>query len=94
MVEIGLCAHAALLNTSILKMRFPLLLIRTRIAILLSFLTFASAQSIPGATFFNGTGAPGAGPYQLVDNYEPSIFFNKFNFYSVGRSCMLAFEAC
>ena len=59
----------------------------------LSFLAFASAQSIPGASFFNGTGAPGAGPYQLVDNYEPSIFFNKFNYYSVGHLDMLVIDS-
>lgn len=48
----------------------------------LTLLSLASAQSIPGAAFFSGNGAPGAGAYQLIDDYEPSIFFNKFNFYS------------
>lgn len=40
------------------------------------------AQSIPGASFFNGNGIPYAGAYQLIDDYEPAVFFNKFNFYS------------
>ncbi|KAK5725076.1 hypothetical protein LTR17_013275 [Elasticomyces elasticus] len=47
------------------------------------FSTTSTAQSVPGASLFTGNGAPGAGPYQLVDGYEPSVFFNKFNFYSV-----------
>lgn len=41
------------------------------------------AQSVPGGTYFTGGGAPGAAAYSLVDNYEPSGFFDKFNFYSV-----------
>ncbi|KAK5133280.1 hypothetical protein LTR08_008014 [Meristemomyces frigidus] len=63
-------------------MRSSPLLPRTSVAITLSFIAFASAQSIPGASLFSGNGAPGAGAYQLVDAYEPSIFFDKFNFYS------------
>ncbi|KAK3639348.1 hypothetical protein LTR56_012516 [Elasticomyces elasticus] len=46
------------------------------------FSTTSTAQSVPGASLFTGNGAPGAGPYQLVDGYEPSVFFNKFQFYS------------
>ncbi|KAK5155995.1 hypothetical protein LTS14_005561 [Recurvomyces mirabilis] len=42
----------------------------------------AFSQSIPGALFLNGSGSPNAAPYQLVDNYDPSTFFGKFNFYS------------
>lgn len=53
---------------------------------ILSLLSVVSAQSIPGASFLTGNGAPGAGAYQLVDDYEPSIFFEKFNFYNV-RGC-------
>ncbi|KAI7278040.1 glycoside hydrolase family 16 protein [Hortaea werneckii] len=48
----------------------------------LSFLSTAHAQSVAEGTFYNGGGAPGAAPYQLVDDYQPSIFFSKFNFYS------------
>ncbi|KAK4550137.1 hypothetical protein LTR36_003104 [Oleoguttula mirabilis] len=54
----------------------------TTIASILTFLSLASTQSIPGATFFSGNGATGAGAYELVDDYEPSLFFTKFNFYS------------
>ncbi|QIW95440.1 hypothetical protein AMS68_000958 [Peltaster fructicola] len=49
---------------------------------MLSLSALVSAQSIPGASFFSGNGVPGAGTYQLIDDYQPSIFFNKFNFYS------------
>ncbi|KAK5200986.1 hypothetical protein LTR16_004218, partial [Cryomyces antarcticus] len=38
------------------------------------------AQSIPGATFYGGGGS--GTNYSLVDNYTPSNFFSKFNFYS------------
>ncbi|KAK0906142.1 hypothetical protein LTR91_008630 [Friedmanniomyces endolithicus] len=54
----------------------------TSIVCALSFLSSIQAQSIPGATLFSGNGAPGAGPYQLVDDYESAVFFDKFNFYS------------
>ncbi|KAK3113280.1 hypothetical protein LTR53_009564, partial [Teratosphaeriaceae sp. CCFEE 6253] len=54
----------------------------TTVLCALSFLATAIAQSIPGATLFTGNGAPYSGAYQLVDDYEPSVFFNKFNFYS------------
>ena len=60
---------------------------RTGIAISLSLLSLVSAQSIPGASFFSGNGAPGAGTYQLVDGYEGSgRFFDKFNYYSASNS--------
>lgn len=55
----------------------------TKVLEILSFISFAVAQSIPGAAFLKGNGAPGAGAYQLVDNYTPDVFFTKFNFYSV-----------
>ncbi|KAI6840683.1 glycoside hydrolase family 16 protein [Hortaea werneckii] len=44
--------------------------------------SIAHAQSVAEGTFYKGGGAPGAAPYQLVDDYQPSIFFSKFNFYS------------
>ncbi|CAD0113170.1 unnamed protein product, partial [Aureobasidium uvarum] len=40
------------------------------------------SQSIPGASLFKGGGIPGSGAYQLVDDYQPSVFFSKFNFYN------------
>lgn len=49
---------------------------------LLSVFSYASAQSIPGATCFSGGGAPGSAAYELVDDYQPAVFFDKFNFYS------------
>ncbi|GAB7356707.1 hypothetical protein MBLNU459_g7413t1 [Dothideomycetes sp. NU459] len=36
---------------------------------------------IPGASLFVGGGVPGSGPYLLVDDYEPAVFFSKFNYY-------------
>ncbi|CAD0024938.1 unnamed protein product [Aureobasidium pullulans] len=42
----------------------------------------ALAQSIPGASYFTGGGVPGSGAYQLVDDYQPSVFFSKFNYYN------------
>lgn len=60
---------------------------RTSTAFSLYFLPLASAQSIPGASFLLGNGAPGAGQYNLVDDYEGSSdFFSKFNYYSVSRT--------
>jgi len=50
----------------------------------LSLVLPAISQSIPGASFFKGGGIPGSGAYELVDDYEPSVFFSKFNFYNVG----------
>jgi hypothetical protein len=41
------------------------------------------SQSIPGASFFKGGGIPGSGAYELVDDYQPSVFLNKFNYYNV-----------
>ena len=54
----------------------------SRTGILTLLVSSITAQSVPGATFYSGNGATGAGPYQLIDDYEPSIFFSKFNFYS------------
>lgn len=59
---------------------------RKGIAVSFSLLSCVSAQSVPGASFFFGGGAPGAAQYQLVDDYEPSTFFDKFNFYSVSAT--------
>lgn len=59
----------------------------TTSAFSLTLLSSVSAQSIPGASYFFGNGAPGAGQYQLVDDYEgSSTFFDKFNYYSVSRA--------
>lgn len=56
---------------------------RRHAALVLSFLSSASAQSAPGASLFLGNGAPGAGQYQLVDNYDgATTFFDKWNYYS------------
>lgn len=61
---------------------------RSCVAFSLYLVSLAYAQSIPGASFFQGNGAPGAGQYQLVDNYDGSSgFFTKFNYYSVSNSC-------
>lgn len=49
----------------------------------LSFVSSAVSQSIPGASYFTGGGIPGSGAYELVDDYQPSVFFSKFNFYNV-----------
>jgi hypothetical protein len=52
-----------------------------------SFILPAISQSIPGASYFKGGGIPGSGAYELVDDYQPSDFFDKFNFYNV--SCFM-----
>lgn len=49
----------------------------------LSLILPAVSQSIPGASLFTGGGLPGSGAYELVDDYQPSVFFSKFNFYNV-----------
>ncbi|CAD0092799.1 unnamed protein product [Aureobasidium vineae] len=49
----------------------------------LSLVLPAVSQSIPGASFFKGGGIAGSGAYELVDDYQPSVFFSKFNFYNV-----------
>lgn len=54
------------------------------IAVLLSLISPVVSQSIPGASLFVGGGVPG-GTYALVDDYEPSVFFSKFNFYNVSQ---------
>ncbi|KAF2221715.1 putative endo-1,3(4)-beta-glucanase, partial [Elsinoe ampelina] len=60
-------------------MRTDSLLLRQ---ITLSYLLLStSAQSVSGATHFVGYGLPG-GKYELIDNYAPSIFLQKFNYYS------------
>lgn len=54
------------------------------IAALLSFISPVFSQSIPGASLFVGGGVSG-GEYLLVDDYEPSVFFSKFNYYNVSH---------
>ncbi|KAI6835041.1 glycoside hydrolase family 16 protein [Hortaea werneckii] len=56
--------------------------VRKYAIVVLSLLSTTQAQSVAEGTFYKGGGAPGAAPYQLVDDYQPSIFFSKFNFYS------------
>ncbi|THV86645.1 hypothetical protein D6D29_01356 [Aureobasidium pullulans] len=57
---------------------------RSRMGVLPLFALFSSAlaQSIPGASYFTGGGVPGSGAYQLVDDYQPSVFVSKFNYYN------------
>jgi hypothetical protein len=57
---------------------------RTSIASFLSLVPLITAQSIGGGVFRNGNGAPGAAPYQLVDEYTPASFFDQFNFFTGG----------
>ncbi|GAB7334265.1 hypothetical protein MBLNU13_g06303t1 [Cladosporium sp. NU13] len=57
---------------------------RTSIASFLSLLPLVTAQSVGGGVFRNGNGAPGAAPYQLVDDYSPATFFDNFNFFTGG----------
>lgn len=65
-------------------MRPPSLLSRSSIAGFFSLLQIAKSQSAPGGEFFNGNGAPGAGVYTMVDDYQPSFFFDKFEFFTGG----------
>lgn len=66
-------------------MRSSPLFSRTSIAACLSFLPLlVSAQSIQGGVYRNGNGAPGVAPYELVDDYSPAGFFDKFNFFTGG----------
>jgi hypothetical protein len=57
---------------------------KTSIASFLSLLPLITAQSIGGGFFRNGSGAPGAAPYQLVDEYLPAAFFDNFDFFTGG----------
>lgn len=54
---------------------------RTALAALLSYASTAVAQAYPGGRYFAGNGAPGASPYELVDDYPALTFFDKFHFY-------------
>lgn len=54
---------------------------RAALGLLLSFSSYVAAQSVPGASLLTGGGAPGAAAYELVDDYDPSVFFSKFNYY-------------
>ncbi|KAG9621066.1 glycoside hydrolase family 16 protein, partial [Aureobasidium melanogenum] len=62
----------------------PSMASQLRIGILpfLSLILPAVSQSIPGASLFTGGGIPGSGSYELVDDYQPRVFFSKFNFYN------------
>lgn len=73
-------------------MPFPSLISRNGITFLFCFLHAAIAQTVPGASFFAGNGAPGAGAYALVDDYEPSVFFNKFYFDNVSVRTAVGIE--
>lgn len=68
-------------------MLVPSLFPDASVVVTLSLLSFVTAQSIPGAAYFQGNGVVGASSYQLIDDYEGSSsgFFNKFNYYSVSR---------
>jgi hypothetical protein len=55
---------------------------RTSIVSVLSLLPLTIPQSPGGGVFRNGNGAPGAAPYQLVDEYSPANFFDQFNFFT------------
>jgi hypothetical protein len=57
---------------------------RPSFAKLLSLVPLISAQSTPNGVYRNGNGAPGVAPYQLVDDYSPEGFFDKFNFFTAG----------
>ncbi|KAK5172231.1 uncharacterized protein LTR77_003869 [Saxophila tyrrhenica] len=63
-------------------MRTSPLVSRAAFACYLSIRSLVSAQYLPGASFFDGNGAPSAAPYELVDDYEGTTFFDKFSFYS------------
>ncbi|KAI7232397.1 glycoside hydrolase family 16 protein [Hortaea werneckii] len=56
--------------------------VRKNVILILSLLSITRAQSVAEGMFYKGGGAPGAAPYRLVDDYQPSIFFSKFDFYS------------
>ena len=55
---------------------------RTSIVSFLSLLPLTIAQSPGGGIFRSGNGAPGAAPYQLVDEYSLANFFDQFNFFT------------
>lgn len=63
-------------------MRLSPFLSRSSIASFLSLFHIANAQGGPGGTFYNGNGATGAGPYSLIDEYQPATFFDKFQFFT------------
>ncbi|RMY56429.1 hypothetical protein D0865_03662 [Hortaea werneckii] len=63
--------------------------VQKNVIAVLSLLCTTHAQSVADGTFYKGGGAPGAAPYKLVDDYQPSIFFSKFNFYSLDSPMIL-----
>lgn len=50
--------------------------------ILLTFLQEVSAQRRAGGRYIAGGGVPGLAPYQLVDDYNSTNFFDKFFFFN------------
>ena len=59
-----------------------LIILKASIIAFISSFDLVCSQSIPGAQLYVGGGVPGGG-YQLVDDYQPSTFFSKFNYYNV-----------
>lgn len=51
------------------------------LGLLLSSYSYVAGQSVPGAQLLEGGGAPGAAPYEIVDDYSSSVFLSKFNYY-------------
>ncbi len=64
---------------------------RVNVACLFFLLSSVYAQFAPGGLFLAGNGAPGAGSYALVDDYEGSSgnFFGKFVYDDVGSHSLL-----
>ncbi|OQO00474.1 hypothetical protein B0A48_13823 [Cryoendolithus antarcticus] len=63
-------------------MRSSPLVSRIAVSLLPAFFLPTNAQSVPGGAYYPGNGAPAAGAYKLIDDYNPAIFFNKFVFYN------------
>lgn len=68
--------------SSCITMRSLPIVSRTSILTFISLFSGVSGQAYPGGTYYGGNGAPGAGVYGLIDDYQPSIFFDKFTFYT------------
>ena len=50
---------------------------------LCSVVSHVYSQNAPGASLLQGGGAPGAAPYQLVDEYLPAGMLDKFSFFDM-----------
>ena len=60
------------------------------VLLFLCLLPVVRGQSVNGASFYHGNGAPGAGIYSLIDYYNgASDFFDMFNYYSVSMGCII-----